>query len=143
MTQVVQTPKEFAPGTPGSLLDIFHATGKLPTLHRPIPAPEPDPEPNPWPDNNQTAPSGNISSVDWDALFHAITMRLERCVGVAHFALSDAASNPVPESLQARNKATTKVVLECVDAMKQLHAELQRERQNRPQTRQAHSPKQR
>jgi hypothetical protein len=143
MIQLVQTPKEFAPSTPRSMLDIFHATGRIPTMHRPIPAPEPDPEPNPGPDNIQTAPNANISSADWDALFHAITLRLERCVGVAHFALSDTAADSVPESLQARNKATTKVVLECVDAMKQLHAELQLERQNRPQTRQAQSLQQR
>jgi hypothetical protein len=145
MIRLAQTPRQFAPSPTRSLLHTFYATGRISTLHRPIPAPEPNPEPNPGPDSIQSIPSSSISAADWDTLFHAITLRLENCVSDALIELPHTRSGGAPELLQARHQATKTAVLECVDAMKRLHAELQIERQTNsgdPATRQAQPPQQ-
>ena len=90
--------------------------------HRPIPAPEPDPEPNPAPDSVGQAAPCNISPTDWNDLFVAIQVRLAHCV-------DDALLHDPELSSQDRYALTKAVVLECVDAMKQLHTALTLERQ--------------
>lgn len=109
-----------------------HADGYLPDnrlpqlktqpLHRPIPAPEPDPEPNPGPDAITRLSGGIISATDWDELFHAVQVRLEQCV-------SNALDKQPELALQHRHELTKVAVLQCVDAMKQLHQSLTLERQ--------------
>lgn len=65
---------------------------------------------------------GNISPADWDELFHAVQTRLENCV-------DDALDKGSDMPLNKRHAATKAAVLECVDAMRQLHASLTLERQ--------------
>lgn len=127
MIQLASTPVAHVTNTTPSVLDLFRGKDVSATLHRPIPAPEPNPEPNPGPDAaKRSASSGDstISPADWDELFHAVQVRLEQCVGQA--------IDKSPElPLHDRHEVTKKAVLECVEAMQQLHAALTLERQLR------------
>ena len=105
-----------------SLLDMLRVKNNPTYMHRPIPAPEPSPEPNPEPDGALSARRAAISATDWDELFHAIQTRLEKCV-------SEALTKMPELPLHERHAVTQKTVLECVEAMRQLHADLIYERQ--------------
>lgn len=117
-------------GVTQSMLDLFRIKDArlLPTqnMHRPIPAPEPNPEPNPAPDAGWegSQPHDNISPADWDELFHAVQTRLEQCV-------DDALLGTPQLAPQDRHAVTKTAVLECVQAMTQLHASLTLERRQR------------
>ena len=63
----------------------------------------------------------DIMPADWDALFQAISTRLESCVSQA---LTHAQTLPLHE----RYADTYKTVLECVEDMRQLHKALMQER---------------
>ena len=63
----------------------------------------------------------DIVPADWDALFQAISTRLESCVSQA---LTHAQTLPLHE----RHADTCKTVLECVEDMRQLHTALIQER---------------
>ena len=135
MIQTVQTPTQYAFNSDGYLPDNLQPQLKTQPMHRPIPAPEPDPEPNPGPDAIKQFRDGIISATDWDELFHAVQVRLERCV-------SDALDKQPELALQDRHEVTKVAVLQCVEAMKQLHHSLTLERQqsNQPQQSQQHPP---
>ncbi len=94
------------------------------SMHRPIPAPEPNPEPNPAPDAAWPNDHANIAPADWDQLFHAVQARLEDCV-------SDSLLRTPGLALRDKQAVTKTTVLECVEALKQLHAALTLERQQR------------
>lgn len=105
-----------------SVLDMFPNKQNPNALHRPIPAPEPSPEPNPEPDAMLREIRASIGPDDWDELFRAVQARLESCV-------DDALTNAPQLPLHSQHEITKKVVLECVESMKQLHAALTKERQ--------------
>ena len=98
----------------------------------PKPRPEPDPEPNPEPDaaislsTTEIVQASSISPADWDALFHAITARLEACCGPA-------SSDHLPEHTLGVTASLQATVRECAASLNQLHAALVRERQQHPQ----------
>ena len=117
MITMAQTPKEYAPGTVHLQIDTRFTNKEMSAPHRPIPAPEPDPEPNPAPDDAGQAGRGHINCTDWDTLFRAVQARLEACV-------SDALLKQPQLPLFDRHTVTKTAVLECVQAMTQLHAEL-------------------
>lgn len=121
MIRLANSPAPHVTTMAHSMPDLFRIKDASHTMHRPIPAPEPSPEPNPGPDairGNHT----NILPEDWDVLFRAVQVRLERCVG-------DALPKTPQHELHDRHTVIKSAVLECVDAMKQLHAALTRERQ--------------
>ena len=120
MIQLAQTASQYPNRAAPSVLDTFRAEHMASALHRPIPSPEPDPEPNPGPDAISNGHS-NISAADWDELFHAIQTRLENCVDDA---LLKAPELPAHE----RQEVIKSTVLQCVEAMQQLHAALTTER---------------
>jgi hypothetical protein len=69
-----------------------------------------------------------IAPTDWDLLFHAIQVRLESCAN--EFGVEVELQAQGRELVLQDRRATTRfAVLECVDAMKQLHASLTYERQ--------------
>ena len=117
MITMAQTPLKYASGTAHLPTDTRYTNKELWALHRPIPAPEPDPEPNPAPDAAGQAGRGCINRTDWDTLFRAVQARLEACVG-------DAQLRQPQLVLFDRHSVTKTAVLECVQAMTQLHAEL-------------------
>ena len=121
MIRLANSPAPHVTTMAHSMLDLFRIKEATHTMHRPIPAPEPNPEPNPGPD---AIFSGhvNILPEDWDALFRAVQVRLEHCVG-------DALLKAPQMALLDRHTVTKAAVLECVEAMKQLHAALMLERQ--------------
>jgi len=93
-------------------------------MYRPIPEAQPEPVVRPAADATQATGRGNITPVDWDDLYHAIQVRLENCV-------NDALDKAPELPLQVRQAATKTAVLECVGAMRQLHASLILKRQDR------------
>ncbi len=101
--------------------DLFGSHPASHPMHRPIPAPEPNPEPNPGPDAITCNGCGCIDPKDWDVMFLAIQERLEGCV-------KDAGLNFSDSELRERCIVTETVVLECIQAMKQLHSALTTER---------------
>ncbi len=105
-------------------MDLFRSHSSAQLTHRPIPAPEPDPEPNPGPDAVACSGCGCIDPKDWDMMFLAIQERLEDCV-------KDAGLNFSDSELRERCVATETVVLECIQAMKQLQYALTAERDDR------------
>ena len=121
MIRLANSPPPHVPTMSHSMLDLFRMKDSSHTMHRPIPAPEPNPEPNPGPDAIFKS-HANISPEDWDVLFGAIQARLEHCVGDA---LSRSSELPPHD----RHTLTKAAVLDCVGAMKQLHAALTLERQ--------------
>ena len=106
--------------------DMFNTAA--PSSH----APKPDPQPNPEPDaaigirSAQVAQTSDINPADWDALFHAITARLEACSGPASLA-------HLPEHMLGVTVSLQVTVRECVASLNRLHSELVRERQQRQQ----------
>ena len=104
-----------------NLFDARHVNGH-------VPKPEPEPQPNPEPDAaifsraDQAFRTCDISPTDWDALFHAVTARLEACSGPA---------NPrhLPEHRLGASATLQVTVRECAASLKRLHAALMRERQ--------------
>ena len=125
MIQLAQTASQYPNRAAPSVLDTFRAEHMASALHRPIPSPEPDPEPNPGPDainNGHINGNSNISAADWDELFHAIQARLENCVDDA---LLKAPELPPLE----RHQVIKTTVLQCVEAMQQLHTALRLERE--------------
>ena len=124
MIQLAQTASQCPNRAAPSVLDTFRAEHMASALHRPIPSPEPDPEPNPGPDainNGHINGNSNISAADWDELFHAIQARLEHCV-------SDAFHKAPELPAHERQEVIKATVLQCVEAMQQLHAALTTER---------------
>ena len=121
MIRLASTPMPHVSSVAHSLLDLFRIQSDLQPMHRPIPAPEPDPEPNPAPDAVQQKNHPNITSEDWDQLFRAVQARLEHCVG-------DALDKAPELALHDRHTVTKAAVLECVEALKQLHMALTLER---------------
>ena len=123
MIRLAGSPMPHVTSVAHSVLDLFRINEAAHTMHRPIPAPEPNPEPNPGPDATLKSPrTGNIKPADWDALFQAVQVRLEDCVGEA--------LHKQPElELHDRHTVTKAAVLDCVEAMKQLHSALTLERQ--------------
>ncbi len=119
MIQLAQTASQYSNRAAPSVLDTFRAEHMASALHRPIPSPEPDP--NPGPDAISNGHS-NISAADWDELFHAIQARLENCVDDA---LLKAPELPPNE----RHQVIKTTVLQCVEAMQQLHTALMLERE--------------
>ena len=117
MITMAQTPQQYAPGTAHLPTDTRYTHKEMSAPHRPIPAPEPDPEPNPAPDATGQAGRGHINCTDWDMLYRAVQARLEACV-------SDAQLRQPQLVLFDRHSVTKTAVLECVQAMTQLHAEL-------------------
>lgn len=127
MTRPANTLMAHASGGAPTVLDLFKSTDMPAALHRPIPAPEPNPEPNPGPDAARRSRNNGHSTIapaDWDELFHAVQVRLEQCAG-------DALHQAPELALYDRHDVIKKTVLECVDALKQLHAALAQERQHR------------
>lgn len=125
MIRLANTPAPHVAIPAYSVLDLFGSKNMPPDIHRPIPSPEPNPEPNPGPDaavQSTHDSHANIAQADWDALFRAVQVRLEQCVGNA------IATSP-ELALHDRHEVTKAAVLECVEAMTQLHAALTLERQ--------------
>ena len=79
------------------------------------------PRPHVAPASGMVAFQPDILPADWDALFQAISTRLETCVSQA---LTHAQILPLHE----RHAATFQAVLECVADMRQLHTALIQER---------------
>jgi hypothetical protein len=134
MIRLANTPMPHVTCMAQSVLDVFRAKTMLNNMHRPIPSPEPDPEPNPGPDaarqNGQARKAampispvvhGSISPADWDELFRAVQVRLAHCV-------SDAVPQAPELPLHDQRAVTQAVVLDCVEALKHLHAALVSER---------------
>ncbi len=106
---------------------MFRVSSLAKAGHRDIPAPEPDPEPNPEPDGAMTLQRTDIPIADWDALFRAVTDRLEACAGSVPSAHS-------PEHLLGVTASLQTTVRECVVSLNQLHVDLTRERKKRQQS---------
>ena len=115
-----------------SALAMFKADNMFDTTPSSSPAPKPDPQPNPEPDaaidttNVCTAPATDISPADWDALFHAITARLQACSGPASV-------DHLPEHMLGVTASLQVTVRECAVSLNRLHAALVRERQQHQQ----------
>jgi hypothetical protein len=121
MIHLAATPSPLGKSVEPSVPDLFRNGQSLKSMHRPIPAPDPNPEPNPGPDAVAPKGIGTINPRDWDELFLSIQVRLEDCVCDAMLKISDI-------ELQDRRIVTRTVVLECIQAMKQLQASLTAER---------------
>ncbi|NQW94430.1 MAG: hypothetical protein HQ446_10445 [Polaromonas sp.] len=122
MIRLVKQPMLHVINAEQSVLSWFRSKGLARNMHRPILATEQDPEPNPGPDASFQTVGSSISPEDWDELFRAVQARLESCV--------DDALTKAPETpLHSGHEVTKKTVLECVESMKQLHAELTVDRQ--------------
>lgn len=121
MNRPAATPLTDKTSVEPAVMDFFRAHPHPHPMHRPIPAPEPNPEPNPGPDAVACNGCGCIDPKDWDVMFLAIQERLEGCV-------KDAGLNFSDSELRERCKVTETVVLECIQAMKQLHSALNTER---------------
>ena len=105
-----------------NLFDARHFNGH-------VPKPEPEPQPNPEPDaaigtrTDQTPHTGDISPADWDALFHAVTARLQACSGPANW-------EHLPEHRLGATATLQVTVRECAASLNRLHAALLRDRQH-------------
>lgn len=124
MIRLASTPMPHVTSPAYSVLDLFRSKDMPYDIHRPIPAPEPNPEPNPGPDaasKRERDAHPNITPADWDELFRAVQVRLEQCVG-------DAIDKAPELALHDRHQVTKTAVLQCVEAMTQLHAALTLER---------------
>lgn len=123
MSQLATTPTPDANSWGQSVLGFLRNKGIPTTMRVTASPPKIESEVNPDPVMFKRRVRSNISTVDWDELFHAIQVRLENCVNDA---LDKAPELPVHQS-----RAVTKIaVLECVEAMRQLHASLALEREN-------------
>lgn len=71
-------------------------------------------------------PPDDLSDADWDALFHAVEARLRDAVNEPLAQRIKMLPPDAPELVQT-------IVLECVDALDQLHRALTHERQQRDQ----------
>jgi hypothetical protein len=120
MIQLATDPMPFVKSEAASVLAMFSAKNGSSMTHRPIPAPEPSPEPNPEPDAAMNALHSHIAPTDWNELFQAITARLESCV------TNPASTGSTQEHLLGGAPSIQATVLECVSALKQLHADLMR-----------------
>lgn len=124
MNQLISTYMPYSARTEYSVFNLFGSQHLAHALHRPIPAPEPHPEPNPEPDTALGCAPTIIAPSDWDMLFQAVLERLENCV-------NGQPANTAPQPLPDPHSAAKTIVLECAAAMKQLHAALALERQQR------------
>ena len=121
MIQLAGAPTPHVAPTERSVLGLFRSKGASQLMSRLTPATQLEPVVSPAV-AAQASGHGNISPADWDELFHAIQARLENCI--------DNALDNAPElPLNERHAATKTTILECVDAMRQLHASLTLERQ--------------
>ena len=122
MIQLAGAPTPHVAPTERSVLGLFRSKGASQLMSSPTPATQLDPTVSPAAAIAQATGHGNISPADWDELFHAVQARLENCI--------DNALDNAPElPLNERHAATKTTILECVDAMRQLHASLTLERQ--------------
>lgn len=71
-------------------------------------------------------PSREIANDDWDAMFRAVESRLRQTVGERLAVLAESQPQDAAGRVQA-------IVLECVEALEQLHTALMRERDRRGQ----------
>lgn len=85
------------------------------------PRPEPEPEPNPAPDDTLSTRQSDISPADWDAMFDAITERLEACTGPAPL---ESSPGDVPGPELGMTTSLQATVRDCVVSMNLLHAAL-------------------
>ena len=122
MIQLANTPMPHVALMESSVLGLFRSKGSSHLMYRPTSPTQLAPETSHMTDGMMSSNHGNITPTDWDELFHAVQTRLENCV--------DDALNHAPELSPGKWHAATKTaVLECVDAMRQLHASLTLERQ--------------
>jgi hypothetical protein len=124
MIRLADTPTPHVTQVAQSVLDLFHSKGALNDMYGSIPADQPNPASTSEPVDIKSTGHGNISHADWDELYHAIQVRLEHCV-------NDALDKAPQLAADERLAATKIAVMECVDAMRQLHAALILERQYR------------
>lgn len=106
-----------------NLFDAAHVSAHAPT-HAPPHVPKPEPQPNPEPDAAVSSQNTEINLADWDALFHAITARLQACSGPASL-------EHLPEHMLGVTATLQVTVRECAASLNRLHAALVRERQQR------------
>ena len=124
MIRLATSPEPYAARAESSILTTLKAKNMADEAHRNIPAPVPNPEPNPEPDAAIAAWRSGITPTDWDALFIAVTERLQASAVPAP--LEPATEHPLgdPATLE-------EIVLDCVVSLNRLHAALPRERQPR------------
>jgi hypothetical protein len=130
MNRQTNTLRSESGNVPRPVFELFHSEQLRNTTHRPIPAPEPNPEPNPEPDTAQGHTPTLIKPSDWDAVFCAVLERLEHCVDQAAVNTHPLYLHQAHVPLDPRQVVKT-TVLECVAAMRQLHAALLLEREQR------------
>ena len=125
MIQLAQLPEPHRSTSVRFARAMVKAQNMLGAGHRSIPVREPDPEPipgpNPEPDATISNGSLDITPADWDALFSAVTDRLEDCSGPAPL---DQLPGLVPEHGLGMTPDFHETVRECVDAMHRLHVAL-------------------
>lgn len=123
LTPHVAQPAASVPG-------LFRSKGSRNNMYRPLPAAQPEALSHLKPgtstgsrhESSHANGHSNITHADWDELYHAIQVRLENCV-------NDAPDKPPQLPPNDRHAATKMVVLQCVDAMRQLHVSLTLERE--------------
>jgi hypothetical protein len=124
MIRLADTPTPHVTQVAQSVLGLFRSKGARHDMYDSIPADQPNPASTSEPVDIKSTGYGNISHTDWDELYHAIQVRLENCVNGG---LDKAPQLVAPERLAATKTA----VMECIDAMRQLHAALILEREYR------------
>lgn len=121
MIRLATIPALHANRTVKSVLRLFGSTSSLNVAQRPPVSPEPNAKPSLEASSVAVLQRPSIPPDAWDDLFQAVVMRLENCVDDP-FVKSQ---NSPP---QDRSAATKIAVLECVEAMKQLHSSLAHKR---------------
>jgi hypothetical protein len=124
MIRLADTPTPHVTQVAQSVLGLLRSKGARNDMYGSIPADQPNPASTSEPVDIKSTGHGIISHADWDELYHAIQVRLENCV-------NDALDKAPQLALDKRIAATKIAVTECVDAMRQLHAALILERQDR------------
>ena len=122
MIQADSAALHYAPTLVTSLLDGFYEHDEVLSLQRAIAPPKSDPAANHAPDATASNRFSSINASDWDVLFRAVQDRLAQCAA-APLAKTPELTTPEPDQVI---KTT---VLQCVEAMQQLHAALMIERQ--------------
>lgn len=129
MTQFppAQSPTPLKPLRP-LVLNTFEAQDSVTPLNRAVALPEPNPQSSSAADaamKDVPSSHNNISPADWDDLFLAVQERLRNCV--------DDTLLVAPELRPTERQAVMKTtVLQCIEAMQQLHAALTLERKRLP-----------
>jgi hypothetical protein len=124
MIRLADTPAPHVTQVAPSVLGFLRSKGARNDMYRSIPADQPNLAFTSEPVEVKSTGHGNISHADWDQLYHAIQVRLENCV-------NDARDKAPQLAADERMAATKTAVMECVDAMRQLHAALILDRQDR------------